>query len=274
MRLKFDMGITLGILSGIFSILNLTISVSILYSLRYNVFAVIFNIGFLQIFLIALSIGIILGIIISKIFVKFYKILPSENSIIKGMILMLPFFVGSIVFVVSYPFDLFFSIPFVIILHGVFLGILWNYLSKNNEKKLSYENTRSSNIKTKLNDNKETKKEELTFLFRQLQDKNVQLDLGKINHYLEMNNQRFLEKAELILNHLKHKYERYESYESDLNMVKQKIKELTNRFASGEITSEGYSKALHNLESEKKEIEEKMWTLRSELFKDEYEKPF
>lgn len=68
--------------------------------------------------------------------------------------------------------------------------------------------------------------------------------------------------------------ERYNSLKEILKTVNEKIKSLTDKLANGEISSQAFTKANDNLEREKKELEEELWNLRNELFKDDYEKPF
>jgi hypothetical protein len=53
-----------------------------------------------------------------------------------------------------------------------------------------------------------------------------------------------------------------------------KIRQLTDRLADGKIDSEAYKRASNDLEQQKSELEEKIWKLRNDLFKDDYEKPF
>ena len=55
---------------------------------------------------------------------------------------------------------------------------------------------------------------------------------------------------------------------------RKKTTNLTSRVADGEVDSESYKRALDDLESQKKELEEKIWKIRNELYKDDYEKPF
>jgi hypothetical protein len=69
-------------------------------------------------------------------------------------------------------------------------------------------------------------------------------------------------------------YEKFLARQKDLKYVEEKIRNLTKRIANGEISSETFNRARDDLEREKKEIEEQLWTLRLKLFKEDYEKPF
>lgn len=68
--------------------------------------------------------------------------------------------------------------------------------------------------------------------------------------------------------------EKYNSLKEDLKTVNDKIRTLTDRLTKDTISSDAYKTAIDNLEKEKKDIEEELWQLRNELFKDDYEKPF
>lgn len=68
--------------------------------------------------------------------------------------------------------------------------------------------------------------------------------------------------------------EKYNILKENLKTVNNKIKTLTDKLTNGEISSQAFTKANDNLEKDKKEIEEELWKLRNELFKDDYEKPF
>jgi hypothetical protein len=69
-------------------------------------------------------------------------------------------------------------------------------------------------------------------------------------------------------------YEKFVTLQKDLKDVESKIKTLAQRFAEGQSTSSAFEKARDDLEREKKGIDEQLWTLRSKLFKEDYEKPF
>jgi chromosome segregation ATPase len=80
--------------------------------------------------------------------------------------------------------------------------------------------------------------------------------------------------AERLLTKREQKFETFSKLSDELDSVKLKIRKLTDRVADGELDSEAYKRALDDFEAQKKEVEERLWKLRNELFKDDYEKPF
>jgi len=80
--------------------------------------------------------------------------------------------------------------------------------------------------------------------------------------------------AENLLTERERSFNSFLELSNELDVVKLKIRKLTDRLADGELDSESYKRASDDFEKQEKEIEEKLWKLRNKLFKDEYEKPF
>lgn len=104
-----------------------------------------------------------------------------------------------------------------------------------------------------------------------LRSHNKDIDLTNIEKKLSNGE---LDEAERLLDEKEQHLDKFNTLSKDLTSLKTKIRKLTDRVADGELDSEAYKRALDDLEVQKKEIEEKIWKLRNELFKDDYEKPF
>ena len=88
-----------------------------------------------------------------------------------------------------------------------------------------------------------------------------------------LNEERF-DKAFKLYEQRKNDYKKYVELEKELELIKNKIKGLTEKISIGDLTSDAFTKANENLNLEKKEVEEQLWKLKNKIFKDKYEKPF
>jgi predicted nucleic acid-binding Zn-ribbon protein len=80
--------------------------------------------------------------------------------------------------------------------------------------------------------------------------------------------------VEKLLIEREHTLEEFKHLEIQLKSLNTTRSNLTKRLAEGEISSSAFEKARDDLELEIKDIEEHLWKIRIQLFKDEYEKPF
>jgi len=107
-----------------------------------------------------------------------------------------------------------------------------------------------------------------------LKGRNTGLFLADIETLLKKSDFESKEKAAKLLSEREHSLDRYGVLYNELGDIRSKIMKLTDRIADGELDSETYKRALNDLEMQQRESEEDLWTLRSDLFKEEYEKPF
>jgi hypothetical protein len=89
----------------------------------------------------------------------------------------------------------------------------------------------------------------------------------------EMINEQY-NNVEKLLIEREHTLEEFKHLEIQLKSLNTTRSNLTKRLAEGEISSSAFEKARDDLELEIKDIEEHLWKIRIQLFKDEYEKPF
>jgi lycopene cyclase domain-containing protein len=107
-----------------------------------------------------------------------------------------------------------------------------------------------------------------------LYQKNQSLNLSEVISLKDHPDSSQLKKAEELLETIENQYAEYERLQKELKDNKIKTNRLTDRLANGELDSESYKRALDDLDSSRKEKEERLWTLRNKLFKEDYEKPF
>jgi hypothetical protein len=102
-----------------------------------------------------------------------------------------------------------------------------------------------------------------------IKNKNIYIEDIK----LALTNKNFNEALKLLK-------DRQTSYNNFLKLIEEekeadlKIKKLTKRVANGDLDSDSFKKARDDIDHEKKDIAEQLWTLRTKLFKEDYEKPF
>jgi uncharacterized membrane protein YgaE (UPF0421/DUF939 family) len=121
----------------------------------------------------------------------------------------------------------------------------------------------------------EKEKSELNYQVERLRRKNENLDLSEIISLLDHPDASQRTRAKLLLNAIEREFSEFEKILEEINEVKLKSSRLTDRLANGDLDSEPYKRALDDLEKSRKEKEERLWKLRSKLFKEsEYEKPF
>lgn len=103
---------------------------------------------------------------------------------------------------------------------------------------------------------------------------NERVFIADIEKILEENSESSKIEANKLLTQREQSLNHYQSTFADISNIRSKIMKLTDRIAEGELDSETYKRALNDLETQLRESEATLWDLRSELFREEYEKPF
>ena len=224
------------------------------------------------------SIGAIIGYIISVLIWLF------AGSQFSNPALMLSFFIIGII-----PINLPHSI---LLLSGHFIGknfetpkeIEHHQIAKN--KMVHRKKSPKNKEKNKNNKIFETKNDNITFTevnlsktvlkqrINELKQINERVFVSDIENILENDSMESKKEADRIITQREKSLNHYQSIFGDIHDIRSKIMKLTDRIAEGELDSETYKRALNDLETQLRESEEALWDLRSELFREEYEKPF
>jgi len=141
-----------------------------------------------------------------------------------------------------------------------------NYIQKEH---VTFEDSSSTST-----DDSEISKHGLWERLSMLKDQNTSLFLADIETLLGENDIESKEKAAKLLTERENSFDKYQAIYSEIGDIRSKIMKLTDRIANGQLDSETYKRALNDLETQQRESEESLWRFRSDLFKEEYEKPF
>lgn len=160
-----------------------------------------------------------------------------------------------------------------------------DYLKKNEEiqrslntmqkqlKKKQYQNVIDSvsNLREHMTKEKIEQKriKEILEKIKQLKQENIETE--EITRLL---NEKKYEEAKKKIDVFESLIEKYNELKKRLGEINLKMSSLTDRVADGKLSSTAFEKAHEDLERNRKQIEEQIWSIRNELFKDEYEKPF
>jgi len=282
---KYKRGMKAGILS-----LILTYTLELVNNIVFT-FNISYFLNFGTLLMIGYS-GAIYGTIIGFLFVKYYDKLHGKTNYTRAIeIILIVWFIFGFVF--GYLFDFnhysYYYAPTIIpymhggfllyVVSGFFYGVIWNKLE---EKQLISKKKKSSNLKNNANSSFDSasvspiNKRELEHRLELLRKKNSSLFLTDVEQLVKKGFQTKTSSkdAEALLHKKEKQYESYTDLQRQLEELKAKITRLTVRVAEGEVDSDSYKRALDDLESQKRTLEEELWKLRNKLFKDEYEKPF
>jgi len=243
--------------------------------------------------------GVIFGAIIGLIFARTYNSLPGSNSKVKAISLsLIVWFIFSLIIsgiinaamYASYGNleGLFISTLVIGILQYVIFGFLlskfWDeygrkYVIKTKNRYDQPDSVLKNRAQNQVPQNNQlekakNEKDDLQKRIDELSQKNQSLDLSEVISldHLYVSQRK---KAKEILDNVEERYAEFEELQQDLKNIKIKTNRLTDRLANGGLDSESYKRALDDLEKARKEKEERLWNLRSKLFKeDDYEKPF
>lgn len=83
-----------------------------------------------------------------------------------------------------------------------------------------------------------------------------------------------IQKAESLIEGLKEDFQGYKETIEKLEVVDDKLADLSERLASGEISNENFADANKELKGQRYKLEEKLNELRQKVIYEDYEKPF
>lgn len=152
----------------------------------------------------------------------------------------------------------------------IFLVTIKNKRNNTTDKSLNKDLKFSNDIKKK-DKNRRERKKILNNKINELLELDLRFQIVNVKKLID-NNQ--LDEAEKKLEETLIRFENYNKLRDELENINDNIGYLTKRFAENKLDSKSYNRALDELERKKKENEERMWKLRNELFKEDYEKPF
>ncbi len=113
--------------------------------------------------------------------------------------------------------------------------------------------------------------EEIRQEIEQLQNEEEMIDVRAVVSSLKGGN---VERADKLLSELEAQYQEYKDTLERLEEVDDKLADLSEKLASGEISDESFRDAKEGLKSRKYKLEEKLNKLREEVIHEDYEKPF
>jgi hypothetical protein len=234
-------------------------------------------------FVYAILVGIFYGVIYGLIYAAYYSKLFGDTSIKKGLFLS---FCGWILFGLLYglillSFASYFLLSVITsliqhMLFGALLGFFWDkfkgkpvLLTTKSFEQYSDEITKPAEPKKP-----QYTKETLTEGLHKFIEKYPSLKIYDTEQMIQENTYYSLQRARSSLYKMADKLKSYEELLSTYEANRKQRYHLTERLADVKIDGDTFHLAMSNLETAQKEIEEKLWSLRNELFKEDYEKPF
>ena len=233
--------------------------------------------------------GIFSGIFIGLIYAYIHEKIHIKSSKIKGLILSTTLWFIFIFLTTYFIFNNFIYLILGLVQYsilGFLLGHFWDYFDKKpkrlnipkivNSNQSSQNTYNKQNYKTQQNDTpfinpQINYKEDLAKKIAELKQKNPSLNTEDIDSLYASGDYY---EAEKLREKREESYNEFLSLEKESKEIQDKILLLSDRLARDDLESESFNRAYNDLESQKKDVEEKLWKIHNEIFHEEYEKTF